>query len=192
MSVRLSVNFFVITVFVMLVSLVGHDAQAATITVKFQGGGTCDIYDTQANGIRLDKCVNMSGKTANDIHLFFGNPNLPTRALEFDDDFFCSVQGNCFGPDVANGGTWEGVGGSTNEALNPTIWSASDLIGKTYFLSQTVINGEWTYDGEAIDPVPLPGAFFMMLLSIGAFLAHAKLSASSRRGYTFQSIRLKL
>jgi hypothetical protein len=157
-----------------LVFLAAFAGQAQAATVAFSGGGTCDVV-LQANGIRLDNCVNKSGKTANDLHVTFTHAGLPGRTLDIVNSFGCGIITTCeFGPDVKNGGTWEGIGGGKGEVANPTIWNAADIGGVLVNLQNVKATGNWTYDGTPIAPVPVSGSLPMALVAFGMLLALAR------------------
>lgn len=158
--------------------LIAQTDQAEAATVNFTGGGTCDIID-QANGIRLDNCVNNSGQTANDLHVTFTFAGLPTRTLNIDNAFLCGIITTCqFGPDVPNGGTWEGIGGAVGEVSNPTIWNVADIGTVDVNLDQVVATGNWTYDGVSIAPIPIGATLPLALLGLAALFG---LSPSRKR-----------
>lgn len=152
-------------------SLVPVRSEAATI--PFSGGGTCDVI-LQGNGYRLDKCVNKSGKTANDLHVTFSSPGLPNRTLNIVNAFLCGIITTCdFGSDVPDGGTWEGIGGSTGDVANPTIWTPKDLedaMNPNVNLEKIKATGNWTINGEKIAPVPIGATLPMAMLGLGALL----------------------
>jgi hypothetical protein len=169
----------VTTVAVGLMFFLATNAQA--VTVNFAGGGTCDII-VQANGIRLDKCVNTSGKTANDIHLTFTHAKLTTVTKDYENGFGCGFFTVCqFGANVTNGGTWEGVSGSTALVNNPTIWRPVDLAGKVIILKKVVVGGYWTFNGAKIAPVPLPATFPLLAVGLGGLFLFSRRRNLGRR-----------
>lgn len=158
-----------VTAFVLLVVLgfLSFPQQAETATLKFAGGGTCDVI-TQANGIRLDKCVNWSGFTVDDIHLVFSHPKLPGVTKDYENAFGCGIVTVCdFGKDVPNGGTWEGVTGSKGAVNNPTIWKPADIAGQQINLNMVKVGGYWTKGGKMIAPVPVPASVILLVTGFG-------------------------
>jgi hypothetical protein len=156
------------TTLYLLVLLVFFATHADAATVKFSGGGTCGVID-QANGIRLDNCLNKSGKTANDLHVTFSFTGLPNRTLDIANSFGCGIITTCrFGSDVKNGDTWEGLGGSTGTVSNPIIWDAADIGTVLVDLTKVKANGRWTFDGK---PVPISGTMPLALAAFGMLLA---------------------
>lgn len=142
-------------------------------------GGECTFVD-QANGVRLDKCKNLTDQTVNDIHLVVSHPGMPNRAVDYGQSIGCTVFGigNCFGPAVAPGAHWEGSGGSTGEVANILIWNADDLANieanKRFSLDNITVTGNWTKDGVAVAPVPEPSSVVLLLAGLAGLMALAR------------------
>jgi|GEM_PF-2543448 len=139
-------------------------------------GGTCTLIDSQANGVRVDFCTNLSGKTVNDIHVTFSHQGLPNSTIDYDQAFLCSFTGTCFGPAVAPGGRWEGGNGNKGDVENPTLWSAGTIaLAPNFNLNTVTATGYWTSGGTQVTPVPEPATWAMMIASF------AMLGAALRR-----------
>jgi len=78
-------------------------ARAATFV-----GGDCSFL-TQASGYRLDRCKNLTKLIVDDLHLTISHTGLPSVTFDFNQDSDCATKGNCFGPEVAAGGFWNGM-----------------------------------------------------------------------------------
>jgi len=130
-------------------------------------GGTCTLIDSQANGIRVDFCTNLSGVAVDDIHVTFSYTGLPNSTIDYNQNLLCSFTGTCFGPEVPNGGRWEGGNGGKGEVENPTLWSAGTMALITDFnIANVTASGYWTKGGKQVTPVPEPAAWSMMLLGL--------------------------
>lgn len=153
--------------------LAAGPAQAATVFP----GGSCSLI-TQANGIRLDFCTNLTGKTVDDIHVTFTHPGLPPALVDYGQSLGCDLFGigNCFGPAVAPNGNWNGIAGGLGPTSNVTLWGAGDLIGVDFNFDRVKATGYWTKGGVA---VPEPTTWALLIAGFG--LVGAALRSRRRR-----------
>ena len=157
-------SFYAPVILFLAVLLCGLLAVAPPARAVTFVGGDC-AFVTQANGYRLDSCKNLTKVTVNDIHLVISHPGLPNVTLDFDERFGCTARGNCFGPDVAAGGTWNGIGGSTAATANPLVWDLSNFPTINFRPNKVTIVGNWTFNGK---PVPEPGTWTLLIVGFAA------------------------
>lgn len=139
-------------------------------------GGDCSFL-TQANGYRLDLCKNLTKVTVDDIHLTISHTGLPNRTFDFGQASNCAALGNCFGPAVAPGANWNGIGGSTGTVANPLVWTGVEIASVNFRPGSVKIEGFWTKGGS---PVPEPATWALLIVGFG--LAGAALRSIRRRG----------
>jgi len=130
-------------------------ARAATFV-----GGDCSFL-TQASGYRLDRCKNLTKLIVDDLHLTISHTGLPSVTFDFNQDSDCATKGNCFGPEVAAGGFWNGIGGSTGAVANPLVWTPVQIASVNFRETSVKIEGYWTRHGSK---VPEPAAWAMLIV----------------------------
>ena len=130
-------------------------------------GGDCTLV-TQANGIRLDFCKNLTKKTVDDIHVTFTHPGLPGVLVDYGQSFNCTMFGigNCFGPAVAPGANWNGANGGAGPVSNILLWGPNDLIGVNFKFENVKATGYWTKGGKQV-VVPEPATWALMITGFG-------------------------
>jgi hypothetical protein len=152
-------------VFFAVSSLFGLAAPSQGLAANYEITlGECSLV-FQMDMVRLDRCVNNSKKDVDDLHLAFNSRGLPRKVINITNSLFCSFPGGdeCFGPAVAPGSAWEGIGGSTDNALNLTIWSLADLggLGGAPDPKAVRVIGYWTAGGTPVT-VPLPASYLLL------------------------------
>ncbi len=132
-------------------SFLAMPGEVRAVELSFTGG-TCEIIDAQATGIYIGSCQNLTEQTVNDIHLTFKLENLPNVTLDYIQCGFFET--NCFGPPVAPGGTWQGIGGGEGALADPIIWGRGVILDKDVNINNIVMTGYWTKDGVPVIPEP--------------------------------------
>lgn len=129
-------------------------------------GGDCTLI-TQANGIRLDFCKNLTTQTVDDIHVTFTHPNLPAVLVDYGQSLGCTVLGvgNCFGPAVAPNANWNGSNGGAGPVSNILLWDDKDLDGVNFNFDSVKATGYWTKGGKPV-AVPEPALWTTMILAL--------------------------